>query len=67
MSKLINSKITALIMGSWVTYCIGIGVLSGALFLALMYVFLIADDHLCRQNKKAINDAKLGDSATVND
>lgn len=41
MSKLINSKITALIMGSWITYCIGIGVLSGAFFLALMYLFMI--------------------------
>ena len=61
MTKLINSKLIALLMGGWIVYCLTVKAFDGALFLLTIYLFALYE------NKKAINDAKFGDTATVND
>ena len=45
VSKIINSKLTALVIGAWITYCIGVGTLSGAIFLAMVYLFMLVESN----------------------
>ena len=61
MTKLINSKLIALLMGGWIVYCLTVKAFDGALFLLTIYLLAL------HENKKPINDAKFGDTATVND
>ena len=61
MTKLINSKFVALLMGGWIVYCLTVKAFDGALFLLTIYLFALCE------NKKATNGAKFGDTATVND
>lgn len=48
-------------MGGWIVYCLTVKAFDGALFLLTIYLLAL------HENKKAINDAKFGDTATVND
>ena len=61
MTKLINSKFVALLMGGWIVYCLTVKAFDGALFLLAIYLYSLSE------NKKATNGAKFGDTATVND
>lgn len=61
MTKLINSKLIALLMGGWIVYCLTVKAFDGALFLLTIYSLALYE------NKKATNGAKFGDTATVND
>lgn len=61
MTKLINSRIVALLIGVWIAYCLGVKAYDGAAFLLISYLFAL------HENKKATNGAKFGDTATVND
>lgn len=61
MTKLINSKFIALLMGDWIVYCLTVKAFDGALFLLTIYLLAL------HENKKATNGAKFGDTATVND
>ncbi|MGF0082639.1 hypothetical protein [Limosilactobacillus reuteri] len=61
MTKLINSKFIALLMGGWIVYCLTVKAFDGALFLLTIYLFALYE------NKKATNGAKFGDTAPVND
>ena len=40
LTKLINSKVTAFILGAWVAYCTGLGDYDGAVFLIFVYIVL---------------------------
>lgn len=43
MNKIVNSKLTALAMGVWITYCLAVGSLGGAVFLLFFYLLLLWD------------------------
>ena len=60
MTKLINSKLIALLMGGWIVYCLMVKAFDGAAFLLTAYLFALYE------NKKATNGAKFGDP-TSND
>ena len=39
MTKLINSRIVALLTGVWIAYCLGVKAYDGAAFLLISYLF----------------------------
>lgn len=41
MNRIVNSKLTAMLMGSWITYCAGIGDYGGAVFLLFFYLLML--------------------------
>ena len=49
MTKLINSKLIALLMGGWIVYCLTVKAFDGALLLLAIYLFAL------HENKKAVN------------
>lgn len=49
MTKLINSKFVALLMGGWIAYCLTVKAFDGALFLLAIYLFALYE------NKKAVD------------
>ena len=49
MTKLINSKLIALLMGGWIVYCLTVKAFDGALFLLTIYLFALYE------NKKAVD------------
>lgn len=51
MTKIINSKIVAMLMGAWIAYCAGIGEYDGAIVLLFLYSLMLWD---CK--KKATGD-----------
>ncbi|WP_323082099.1 hypothetical protein [Limosilactobacillus reuteri] len=56
MTKIINSKLTALAMGVWITYCLAVGSLGGAVFLLFFYLLMLRS----YRNKKS---ASAGDTS----
>lgn len=43
MTKIVNSKLTAMLIGAWITYCAGLGDYGGAVFLLLFYSLMLWD------------------------
>ena len=43
MNRIVNSKLTALAMGVWITYCLAVGSLGGAVFLLFFYLLMLWD------------------------
>ena len=43
MTKIINSKLLAMMMGAWITYCAGVGDYGGAVFLLFFYSLMLWD------------------------
>lgn len=43
MTKIINSKLLAMMMGAWITYCAGVGDYGGAVFLLFFYSLILWD------------------------
>ncbi|PWT33886.1 hypothetical protein DKZ29_01650 [Limosilactobacillus reuteri] len=43
MTKIINSKLTAMLMGAWIAYCASVGDYDGAVFLLFFYSLLLWD------------------------
>ena len=39
MTKLIDSRIVALLIGVWIAYCLGVKAYDGAAFLLISYLF----------------------------
>ena len=50
MNRIVNSKLTAMLMGSWITYCAGVGDYGGAVFLLFFYLLMLRS---YRNNKSA--------------
>lgn len=61
MTKLINSKFVALLMGGWIVYCLTVKAFDGALFLLTIYLFALYE------NKKAINNLQDSTQEVAND
>lgn len=43
LTKIVNSNPLAMLMGSWITYCAGIGDYGGAVFLLFFYSLMLWD------------------------
>lgn len=43
MNKIVNSKLTAMLIGAWITYCAGVGDYGGAAFLLFFYSLMLWD------------------------
>lgn len=56
MNKIVNSKFTALAMGVWITYCLAVDSLGGAVFLLFFYLLMLRS----YRNKKS---ASAGDTS----
>lgn len=41
MFEIVNSKLTAFVMGIWITYCLGVGSYDGATVLLLFYGLML--------------------------
>ena len=41
MTKIVNSKFTALALGVWITCCLAVGSLGGAVFLLFFYLLML--------------------------
>ena len=61
MTKLINSKFVALLMGGWIVYCLTVKAFDGALFLLTIYLFALYE------NKKAADSDQTTTPGTDND
>ena len=56
MTKIINSKLTAMLMGVWITYCLAVGSLGGAVFLLFFYLLMLRS----YRNKKSASAGDTG-------
>lgn len=56
MTELANSKLMAFTMGTWITYCLGVGAYDGAVFLLFFYLLMLRS----YRNKKS---ASAGDTS----
>jgi len=45
LTKIVNSKLLAMLMGAWITYCVGVGDYGGAVFLLFFYSLMLWDLH----------------------
>lgn len=43
LTKIVNSKVTAMLIGAWITYCTGLGDYGGAVFLLFFYLLMLWD------------------------
>ena len=43
LTKIVNSKLLAMLMGAWITYCAGVGDYGGAVFLLFFYSLMLWD------------------------
>ena len=41
MNRIVNSKLTALAMGLWISYCLAVDSLGGAVFLLFFYLLML--------------------------
>ena len=58
LTKIVNSKLLAMMMGAWITYCAGVGDYGGAVFLLLFYLLMLRS----YRNKKS---ASAGDTSAT--
>ena len=56
LTKIVNSKLLAMMMGAWITYCAGVGDYGGAVFLLFFYLLMLRS----YRNKKS---ASAGDTS----
>ncbi|MCR1863372.1 hypothetical protein [Limosilactobacillus reuteri] len=45
LKRIVNSKFFAMLMGAWITYCVGVGDYGGAVFLLFFYSLMLWDLH----------------------
>ncbi|QDR72943.1 hypothetical protein FOD75_07645 [Limosilactobacillus reuteri] len=43
LTKIVNSKLLAMLIGAWITYCAGVGDYGGAVFLLFFYSLMLWD------------------------
>ncbi|MGE9920071.1 hypothetical protein [Limosilactobacillus reuteri] len=48
MTKLIDSRIVALLIGVWIAYCLGVKAYDGAIFLLAVYLFALYEKQKSR-------------------
>lgn len=58
LTKIVNSKLLAMLMGVWITYCLAVGSLGGAVFLLFFYLLMLRS----YRNKKS---ASAGDTSAT--
>ena len=58
MNRIVNSKLTAMLMGAWIAYCADVGDYGGAVFLLFFYLLMLRS----YRNKKS---ASAGDTSAT--
>ena len=43
LTKIVNSKLTAMLIGAWIAYCASVGDYGGAVFLLFFYSLMLWD------------------------
>lgn len=43
LTKIVNSKLTAMLIGAWITFCTMVGAYDGAVFLLFFYSLMLWD------------------------
>ncbi|MCR1862281.1 hypothetical protein [Limosilactobacillus reuteri] len=61
MTKLINSRIVALLIGFWIACCLGVKAYDGAIVLLTVYLFALYE------NKKDVNSSQDPTQVATND
>ncbi|WP_323068290.1 hypothetical protein [Limosilactobacillus reuteri] len=56
LTKIVNSKLTAMLIGAWITYCVGVGDYGGAVFLLFFYLLMLRS----YRNKKSASAGDTG-------
>lgn len=56
LTKIVNSKLLAMLIGAWIAYCAGVGDYDGAVFLLFFYSLMLWDLNA----KKATGDRSTG-------
>ena len=56
LTKIVNSKLTAMLIGAWITYCAGVGDYGGAVFLLFFYLLMLRS----YRNKKSASAGDTG-------
>ena len=59
MTKIINSKLLAMLMGVWIAYCVGVGDYGGAVFLLFFYSLMLCDLHTKKATGAGNTDGKI--------
>lgn len=50
LTKIINSKLIAMLIGAWITYCTGVGDYGGVVFLLFFYLLMLWDLNVKKAN-----------------
>ncbi|MBB1078929.1 hypothetical protein H5S09_04020 [Limosilactobacillus sp. STM2_1] len=58
MTKIVNSKITAMLIGAWIAYCASLGDYDGAVFLLFFYSLLLWNLHTKKATGSDTADGK---------
>lgn len=58
LTKIVNSKLLAMLMGAWITYCAGVGDYGGAVFLLFFYSLMLWDLNAKKATGSDTSDGK---------
>ena len=59
LTKIVNSKLLAMLMGAWIAYCVGVGDYGGAVFLLFFYSLMLWDLHTKKATGAGNTDGKI--------
>ncbi|MCC4332687.1 hypothetical protein [Limosilactobacillus reuteri] len=58
LTKIVNSKLLAMLMGAWIAYCAGLGDYDGAVFLLFFYSLMLWNLHIKKATGTGNTDSK---------
>ena len=58
LTKIVNSKLLAMLMGAWIAYCAGLGDYDGAVFLLFFYLLMLWNLHTKKATGADNTDSK---------
>ncbi|AXX75113.1 hypothetical protein [Limosilactobacillus reuteri] len=58
LTKIVNSKLLAMLMGAWITYCAGLGDYDGAVFLLFFYLLMLWNLHTKKATSAGNTDSR---------
>ena len=59
LTKIVNSKVLAMLMGAWIAYCVGVGDYGGAVFLLFFYSLMLWDLHTKKATGAGNTDGEI--------
>lgn len=58
LTKIVNSKLLAMLIGAWIAYCAGLGDYDGAVFLLFFYLLMLWNLHTKKATGAGNTDSK---------